>query len=163
MAGLPNWMTDALPTFLVFLGLVAAAAFFGGQWGAQGWYRNLDKPRWTPPGWLFGPVWLLLYAMIAAAGFLVWQTEHPARSLLLGLWGAQLILNALWSYVFFGRKELGFGLVEIMGLWLAIAAFIVVAWPVKQTAAILFMPYLAWVSFAAALNASIWLRNPVRG
>lgn len=163
MAGLPSWVSDTLPTFLVFLGLVAAAAFFGGQWGAREWYRQLDKPSWTPPGWLFGPVWSLLYVMIAAAGLLVWQTPHESRPLLLGLWGAQLVLNALWSYVFFGRKELGYGLLEMMTLWLAIAAFIVMAWPVNQTASLLFMPYLAWISFAAALNAAIWLRNPAQG
>ena len=155
MAELPSW--DTALTFLFFLGLVAAAALFGGQWGAGQWYRELDKPSWTPPGWLFGPAWAVLYIMIAAAGFLVWQTLHEKRALLLGLWGAQLGLNALWSYIFFGRKELGLGLLEMMGLWLAIAAFIVFAWPVNPRAATLFMPYRAW-----SLNAAIWRRNPAQ-
>jgi len=160
---MPSWISYNMLTFILFLALVAAAAFFGGQWGARSWYNGLSKPRWTPPGWLFGPVWTLLYVMIAVAGMLVWNTPHENRALLLALWGAQLVLNGLWSYIFFGRRDLGLGLVEIMALWLSIAAFVVVAWPVNPLAAILFLPYLAWVSYAAALNAAIWRRNPERG
>jgi benzodiazapine receptor len=156
---MPSWVSYNMLTFILFLALVAGAAFFGGQWGSNDWYRRLSKPSWTPPSWLFAPAWTLLYVLIATAGMLVWNTPHESRTLLLALWGCQLVLNALWSYIFFGRKELGLALAELSALWLSIAAFVVVAWPVNQLASVLFMPYLAWVSFAGALNASIWRRN----
>lgn len=159
---MPSWVSYDMLTFILFLTLVAGAAFFGGQWGANDWYRALSKPRWTPPSWLFPPVWTLLYVLIAIAGTLAWNTDHQSRTLLLALWGGQLALNALWSYIFFGRRDLAMGLAEIAALWLFIAGFIVLAWPVNQMAALLFMPYLAWVSYAAALNASIWRRNAVQ-
>jgi translocator protein len=156
---MPSWVSYNMLTFILFLALVAGAAFFGGQWGAKDWYRTLSKPSWTPPSWLFAPAWILLYVLIAAAGTLVWNSGHESRSLLIAIWGLQLVLNGPWSYIFFGRKELGLALADIAALWLSIAALIVLAWPVSQTASILFMPYLAWVSYAAALNASIWRRN----
>ncbi len=157
---MPSWVSGNVMAFIFFLALVAAAAFFGGQWGAGPWYRSLSKPSWTPPDWLFPVAWTLLYVMIAIAGLLVWSTPHESRTTLLTLWGLQLALNALWSYIFFGRRDMRLALVDIMALWLTIAAFIVLAWPVNELAAILFMPYLAWVSFAALLNGTIWLRNP---
>jgi len=97
--------------------------------------------------------------MIAISGWLVWTTPQENRSLLIGLWAAQLVLNAGWSYIFFGRHEMALGLIDILGMWLMIAAFIVAAWLANRWAAWLFIPYLIWVSYAAALNASIWLRN----
>jgi len=157
---MPSWVSYHMLTFILFLALVAGAAFFGGQWDGKDWYRTLSKPRWTPPGWLFPPVWTLLYVLIAIAGMQAWNAEHESRVLLLALWGAQLLLNGLWSFIFFGRKKIGFALAEIAVLWLIIAAFIAVAWPVDAMASALFVPYLAWVSYAAALNASIWRRNP---
>ncbi len=159
---MPSWVSYNMLTFILFLALVAAAAFFGGQWNAKDWYRTLSKPSWTPPSWLFPPVWTLLYVLIAIAGMLVWNADHENRTLLLVIWSVQLMLNALWSYIFFGRKDIGLGLAEIIVLWLLIAAFVVLAWPVNQLASILFIPYLAWVSYAAALNASIWRRNTAR-
>ena len=160
---MPSWTSYTMLTFIVFLALVAGAAFFGGQWGAGPWYRSLSKPSWTPPNWLFPAVWTLLYAMIAIAGLLVWNTPHESRTILLTLWGMQLVLNALWSYIFFGRRDMRLALVDIVLLWLTIAVFIMLAWPANELAAILFMPYLAWVSYATALNATIWLRNPTSG
>jgi len=162
MAELPSWASNDIIKFIIFLSLVAAAAFFGGQWGAKDWYRALSKPRWTPPSWLFPPVWTLLYVMIAMAGLVVWNTAHESRGLLLGLWGTQLIVNSLWSYFFFGRRDIALGLVDIMTLWVVIAAFIVTAWPVSRLASVLFMPYLVWVSYATALNASILRRAAER-
>ena len=157
---MPAWISPNLASLLLFILLVGATGALGGQWGAGPWYAALAKPSWTPPNWLFAPAWLLLYLMIALAGWLVWTTPHESRTLLLTLWGAQLLLNAAWSYIFFGRHAIGFGLVDILALWAAIAAFAAAAWPVNQTASLLFIPYLLWVSFAAALNASIWLKNP---
>ena len=160
---MPDWISTDLLSFFAFLGAVAAAAAFGGQWGAGPWYNALSKPSWTPPNWLFPVAWSVLYIMVAVAGWLVWRTPHPDQPLLLGLWAAQLFFNALWSYIFFGRKNLGLALAELGLLWLSIAAFTVLAWPVEPTAALLFVPYLVWVSYAGALNASIWHRNAVQG
>jgi translocator protein len=157
-----EWITPDTISFAVFVGLVIAAAAFGGQWGAGPWYNALSKPGWTPPNWLFPIAWSVIYLMIAVSGWLVWQVPNGSRKLLLALWGAQLLLNAIWSYIFFGRKEIGLALAELCTLWLAIAAFIFFAWPVDQEAALLFVPYLIWVSYAGALNAAIWRRNPVR-
>ena len=159
---MPSWVSYNMLTFILFLALVTGAAFFGGQWGAGVWYRSLSKPNWTPPNWLFPAVWTLLYALIAIAGWLVWNLVHPSRPLLLTLWAAQLIFNALWSYIFFGRRDMRLALVDIVALWVVIAAFMVMAWPVNELAAILFMPYLLWVSYAIALNATIMMRNPMR-
>lgn len=150
-------------SFAVFVGLVIAAAAFGGQWGAGPWYNALSKPGWTPPDWLFPVAWTVLYLMMAVAGWLIWETPHPSRPVLLAVWGAQLFLNALWSYIFFGRKDIGLALAELSGLWALIAIFVVLAWPVNREAALLFLPYLVWVSYADALNLAIWRRNPVRG
>jgi translocator protein len=160
---MPSWASYDMLTFIIFLGLVAGAAFFGGQWGAKDWYRSLSKPSWTPPDWLFPIAWTLLYTFIAIAGWQVWDTPNEKRTTLLALWGVQLVLNAFWSFFFFGRRDMRMALVDIIGMWLAIAAFILIAWPVNQFAALLFTPYLVWVSYAAALNANIWLRNPSAG
>ena len=160
---MPSWMSSNMLTFILFLALVASAAFFGGQWGAGPWYRTLSKPSWTPPDWLFPAVWTLLYVLIAIAGWLVWDTDGANRPVLLTLWAAQLVFNALWSYIFFGRRDMRLALLDIVALWLAIGAFIVLAWPVNQLAAMLFVPYFVWVSYAMALNATIWMRNPARG
>jgi len=157
-----DWIAPEIISFTVFVGLVIVAALFGGQWGAGPWYRTLSKPSWTPPDWLFPIAWSLLYLMIAIAGWLIWETPSESRTLLLALWGGQLILNASWSYVFFGRKEIGAAFIVLAGLWLTIAAFTILAWPVSARASVLFMPYLVWVSYAGALNLSIWRRNPVR-
>ncbi len=158
-----DWISPDIISFAAFVGLVIAAAAFGGQWGARPWYNALSKPSWTPPNWLFPVAWSLLYLMVAVAGWLIWETPHPSRSPLLTLWAVQLLLNAAWSYIFFGRKEIGLALGELTVLWLTIAAFTVLSWNVNANASLLFAPYLIWVSYAAALNAAIWRRNPVHG
>jgi benzodiazapine receptor len=159
---MPSWVSYNMLTFILFLALVTGTAFFGGQWGAGVWYHSLSKPSWTPPNWLFPAVWTLLYALIAIAGWLVWNSDHPSRPLLLALWAAQLIFNGLWSYIFFGRRDMRLALVDIIALWVVIAAFIVMAWPVNELAAIAFAPYLLWMSYATALNANIMMRNPAQ-
>jgi tryptophan-rich sensory protein len=159
---MPNWISPEIASFSVFVLLTIAAAVLGGQWGAGVWYKTLSKPAWTPPNWLFPIAWTILYLMIALAGWLIWNTSHENRTLLLTLWGAQLVLNATWSYLFFGRKEIGLALGEIVLLWLMILGFIIFAWNVSPRAAYLFIPYLVWVGYAGLLNASIWQRNPIR-
>jgi tryptophan-rich sensory protein len=144
-------------SLLVFVALVAAAALSGGQFRPGAWYAALAKPSWTPPGWLFGPVWAVLYLMIAVAGWLVWRAEGLRAALM--VWGVQLALNGAWSWLMFGRQAIGLALIDILAMLAAIIAFIVLAWPVSRPAAGLFVPYLAWVSFATALNATIWRMN----
>jgi tryptophan-rich sensory protein len=159
---MPDWISSSVLSFAVFVGLVIATAAFGGQWGADPWYKMLSKPRWTPPNWLFPIAWTIIYLAIAVAGWTVWDTGEPEWPALMALWAAQLIANAIWSYIFFGRKEIGLALADIALLWVLIAAFIVLAWDGNRLAGLLFLPYLLWVSYAGALNLAIWRRNPVR-
>lgn len=145
-------------SFLVFLGFVGAAAVTGARYMPGEWYQSLSKPSWTPPDWLFPIAWTVLYFMIAIAGWLVWQKEGVGTALV--IWFSGLVLNAAWSYLMFGRHEIGYALVDVAALWVSIVAFIALAWNVDRTAAYLFMPYLVWVSFATALNAAVWQMNP---
>jgi translocator protein len=121
------------------------------------WYEQLDKPLFTPPGWLFGPVWSLLYVLIAIAGWRIWQRE--GFGLLFALWALQLALNFLWSPVFFSGHQVGFALVIVLALLATVCAFIVVAWSHDRVAAWLFVPYAGWVAFAGYLNAAIFVGN----
>jgi tryptophan-rich sensory protein len=123
------------------------------------WYASLQKPAWNPPNWLFGPVWTLLYLSMAVAVWLVWRERGFAASLPLALFAVQLILNALWSIIFFGWKRPGLALVEIFFLWAAIFATMLSFWRVSQIAAWLMWPYLMWVTFAGFLNLAIWKLN----
>jgi len=150
-------MTDYL-TLGIFLLLTAGAAMTGGMFGPGPWYLALEKPSWTPPGWAFPVVWTILYVMIAIAGFKAWQAQGLGP--LFALWAAQMVLNGLWSWIMFGEKQIGWALADAGGMWIAIAAFIVLAWPVSQTAALLFMPYLLWVTIAFVLNLRILQMNP---
>lgn len=124
------------------------------------WYADLDKPAWTPPGWVFGPVWSVLYLMMAVAAWLVWRNSAGReRRLPLGLFAVQLVLNCLWSFLFFGLQNPLAALIEIGLLWAAILATAVAFRPRSRLAAMLLVPYLAWVSFAAVLNFAIWRLN----
>lgn len=142
--------------------LLCFAAAAGGAWFMPGeWYAALRKPAWNPPGWLFGPVWTALYTMMAVAAWLVWRQGGWAkqrRPLLIFL--AQLALNALWTPLFFGLHQPGVAFAEIILLWLAIAWTIAAFWREHRLAAGLLAPYLAWVSFAAVLNGTLWRLNP---
>ena len=125
-----------------------------------GWYANLAKPTWTPPGWIFGPVWTLLYLMMAVAAWLVWrQSGFVGAKLPLALFAIQLALNSLWSLLFFGLQSPGAAAVEIVLLWAAILATMITFWKRSRVAGGLLAPYLAWVSFATVLNVAIWRMN----
>ncbi len=125
------------------------------------WYPTLVRPPFNPPSWVFGPVWTVLYVMMGVAAFLVWRrgldTEGVRTALI--AFTLQLALNGLWSVLFFGLRSPGLALVEIIVLWLAILGTIVLFHRVMKLAAALLLPYLAWVSFAAVLNASLWWLN----
>lgn len=142
---------------LVFLLLVAAAAYTGTTYQPGPFYAALAKPEWTPPNEVFPIVWTVMYVLIAVAGWIAWRAQGFGP--LLWLWLLQLALNGTWSYLMFGEKQIMSALIDIGALWLAILTFIVVAWPVRRSAALLFVPYLLWVSFAAALNFEVWRLN----
>lgn len=126
----------------------------------RSWYPTLRKPAFTPPGWVFGPVWTLLYALMGGALFLTWRRRHDAPApAALRLFTLQLLLNALWSVVFFGLKAPRAAFVEIVALWGAIVLTVRAVARVSGLGALLLLPYLLWVSFAAVLNLAIWRRN----
>ncbi len=124
------------------------------------WYAQLAKPSWTPPDWLFGPVWTLLYLMMAVSAWLVWRTGgYPPNRGPLRLFAVQLLLNSLWSILFFGCHRPGLAAVEIVVLWSLILATTLVFGRRVPWAGLLLIPYLMWVSFAALLNVTIWWLN----
>jgi translocator protein len=128
---------------------------------APEFYAQLARPAWAPPAWLFGPVWTLLYLLMAIAAWLVWRERgFRGATFPLGLFFAQLALNSLWSWLFFAWHLGALSVVEIVILWLLIAATTVAFWRVRPLAGALLLPYFAWVTFAAALNYAIWQLNP---
>jgi translocator protein len=157
-----------LGSALALAGFLAASFAAGGigslattpQTAPGGWYDSLDKPFFTPPAWLFGPVWTLLFVLMAVAAWLVWRRRgFSGASVALSLFGVQLVLNALWSIVFFGLEAPGLALVEILVLLAAIVLTALAFLQVSRPAALLMAPYIAWVAFATLLNAGIWLLN----
>jgi len=126
-----------------------------------GWYTTIEKSMLTPPSWVFGPVWTLLYILMGIAAFLVWQKGLQSRVVRAALlvFFVQLVLNATWSIIFFGYQNPGLALVDIALLWLAIVCTMKRFYPVSKTAAYLLLPYLLWVSFATYLNFTIWTLN----
>jgi benzodiazapine receptor len=127
---------------------------------AAGRYAALSRPAWAPPSWLFGPVWTALYAMIAIAGWLVWRRAGFGPALL--GYAAQLVLNAAWTPLFFGAARYGWAFAEIVALWLAIGVTVALFARISRAAAWLLVPYWLWVTFAAALNFTIWQLNQGR-
>lgn len=143
---------------LLFIGLVVAGGLLTGYLTRPGeWYAQLAKPGFTPPGWLFGPVWTLLYIMIGVAGWRIWRTDRHAWPM--RLWFTQLALNFLWSPAFFIAHRIDLALAVIVLLLATILWFIAASWRQDRTAALLFVPYAAWVAFASLLNASILMLN----
>jgi len=142
----------------VFLALVALAAVFGAQFEPGPWYEGLRKPPLNPPNWVFGPVWSALYLAIAVAAWLVWRAR-PGSAQPLALWGSQLVLNAAWSLLFFGLQLPSLALVEIVLLLAVLLATFVSFFRIRALAGMLFLPYVAWVSFATYLNAGLWYLN----
>jgi benzodiazapine receptor len=125
------------------------------------WYATLQKPFFSPPNWLFAPVWTVLYILMGIAAFLVWRKGLENRQVRIALvvFLIQLILNALWSVVFFGLESPLYGLIVISILWVAILVTVIKFFTISRAASVLMWPYLPWVTFAAALNASVWLLN----
>lgn len=150
-------------SFIVFIILCFIVEVIGGFWTKQTvstWYPTLIKPSWTPPDWIFGPVWSCLYIMIAVSGWLIYRAEHSAkRTIALILYGSQLALNFIWSFLFFSLRSPGLGLIDISLLFLLISLTIIQAWAVRPLSSLLLIPYLLWIMYATSLNGGIWLLN----
>jgi tryptophan-rich sensory protein len=143
---------------LAFLALVVGGGWAIGFFNRPGpWYAQLAKPGFTPPGWLFAPVWTVLYVFIALAG---WRTawERP-RSLAIVLWWLQLALNFVWTPIFFSAHQIGVALAIVTVLAMVNLAFIAISWRADWVSALLFVPYAAWIAFATALNGGIFVLN----
>lgn len=143
----------------VFLALNFAAAASGAVFRPGAWYEGLAKPAWTPPNRAFPVIWTALYLMNAVSGWLVWQAAGTATALALGVYGLSLVINASWSAVFFGLRRMGFGLSIVLLLWLSILAVAALFWPFNALAGALQLPYLLWVTLAAALNLTVLRMN----
>jgi benzodiazapine receptor len=140
----------------IFAGIGAFATSQAGEF-----YGQLNQPSWAPPAWLFGPVWSSLYALMAVAAWRVHRTAHVSRvRTALTVYVVQLALNSLWSWLFFAWHRGAPAFYELLVLWLAIVATIVLFWRRDRWAGLLLLPYIAWVSFAGALCYAIWQRNP---
>jgi translocator protein len=124
------------------------------------WYATLNKPWFTPPDWLFGPVWTLLYILMGLALFLVWRSpKSRTRDIGIALFAVQLAVNVFWSFAFFGLENTLYGVLTIIPLWVLIAATIFQFYKVSKGAAFLMVPYILWVSIATALNTAVYLLN----
>jgi translocator protein len=143
--------------------LTFAAAAVGALAAADArvFYAELARPSWAPPGWLFGPVWSVLYALMAASAWIVWRHRGSAGArTALVLFVVQLAANALWSWLFFAWRQGGLAFAEVLVLWLLIVATIVSFQRISVPAAVLLYPYLAWCTFAVALTFAVWRLNP---
>lgn len=158
----PRWKRVGQAALFVvgceLVGLIGAATTVT---GASSWYDTLDKPPFNPPNWLFGPVWTLLYALMGIAAYLVWREGTDRRDVrtALGLFAVQLVLNGIWTPVFFGAESIVSGAVVIVLLLVVLALTVRAFFRVSRTAGWLLVPYLLWVGFATLLNLSIWVLN----
>jgi benzodiazapine receptor len=152
---MPNSLKVAIFLFICFLPGIIGLQFSPGQW-----YTALSKPSWTPPGWIFAPVWTILYFMIGISGYWAWNTSDSRnRKAAFCVFALQLALNATWSWVFFGLHNISVSVINILALWVFILMNIVFFYRLSAVAGYLLIPYLVWVSFAAVLNWSIWRLN----
>ncbi|HEX2948946.1 MAG TPA: TspO/MBR family protein [Armatimonadota bacterium] len=155
--------TRQILVLILFLLICYAVAGIGSLFttstmGQSGWYATLPKPSWNPPNWVFGPVWTVLYTLIAIAGWLVWKTRGSVRAaaMPLALFTIQIILNGAWTIIFFGQHMPGIAFLDIVILWVFILLTMVVFWRIRPLAGWLFLPYLLWVTYASTLNYAIW-------
>ncbi|CAN5769557.1 hypothetical protein BH10CHL1_BH10CHL1_41130 [soil metagenome] len=170
--GKRNWLA-----LIVALAAPFAAAAIGARAtnnSVNTWYKTLRKPAWNPPSWVFGPVWTVLYTMMGIASWLVWRSSNqsttpnatditPSKQQAvkgaLALYGVHLVLNTLWSVLFFGQRNIKWAFIELVVLWSMIVATLTSFYRIRRTAGLLLVPYLLWCSFAAVLNATIWRMN----
>jgi tryptophan-rich sensory protein len=153
-----NLLPKIILCVLLCVGLGVASGFSTID-SIGGWYQTIQKPSWNPPNWLFGPVWTLLYIMMGISVALVWHGRHNAKKSAMMLFVVQLMLNLLWSYIFFGKQNIFLAFIEIIIMWIFILLTIIYFYRINKTSAYLLIPYLLWVSFAAFLNYYIYVLN----
>lgn len=144
--------------FIIFFGACVAAGSTGALFPPGQWYKDLSKPRWTPPNWLFPVAWSILYVCMAAAG--ARAAASDGAGLALALWALQIALNGLWTPVFFGLRNIRGGMLVLSLLWASVFVTMLALWVTDWIAGLLFLPYLVWVTIAGALNLSVWRLNP---
>ena len=150
-------MSKAFSLIVFILAVVLTGMLIGGATLPGEWYASLNKPSFTPPNWIFAPVWTVLYIVIAIAGWRCWVRDRNSTAM--KLWFVQMALNFLWSPVFFGAERPGWALVVVIAALAAVVAFIAAAWNKDRLAAVLFLPYAAWTAFATALTAGVVTLN----
>jgi tryptophan-rich sensory protein len=146
--------------FFTYLAACGAAAATGALFSPGDWYKGIDKPGWTPPDWVFPVAWTTLYLCMSLAAMRIAQSGDVRAPQALGFWTIQITLNALWSPVFFGLRRMRAALIVVVLLWVAVAVTLVAFIRIDWIAGLLFLPYIAWVSTATALNAAVLRRNP---
>lgn len=146
--------------FVVWILICFLPAIIGSQFGPGDWYQTLAKPEWNPPNWIFGPVWTLLYILMGISVWIIWKNYGlKTAAIPIGFFVAQLVLNSLWSWFFFGLENVGLAFVDIIALWTFILITLIMFWKLNTWSGVLLIPYLAWVSFATVLNYNIWQMN----
>ncbi len=144
---------------LLFISAAFAAAAVGALFAPGAWYVQLAKPVWNPPAWIFAPVWTLLYISIGVSGWLVWRRTGLLANAAFTAFTVQLLLNATWSWLFFGLHRPALAFADIVLLWVSILVTLLLFWRVTWLAGAMLIPYLAWVSFATLLNWTLWRMN----
>ena len=146
-------------SLLFFLLLVVVVSWWGSRFLPGEWYAGLTKPAWNPPSWVFGPVWSLLYVMMAVAAWQVWNSEHERRLPAVTLWVVQLVFNGAWSWLFFGLHRPGVAMFELAALLVLVVVTTILFNTIRRSAALLMVPYILWLLFALALNVALWRLN----
>lgn len=146
------------PWLIIWLVASGAVAFFGAMFRPGAWYESLKKPEWTPPGWVFAPVWTILYIAMAIAAWLATRRAGVGSCAIL-FYLLQLICNGLWSWIFFGQEQIGWALADILALFVFLLVTTWRFWQVSKPAALLLVPYIFWICYATALNFTIWRMN----
>lgn len=158
-----NILSKSITPFIISLFVVFLTGFIGSLFtmpNISSWYVFLNKPFFSPPNWLFGPAWSFLYLLMGISAFLIWQKrDNPKTKPALGFYAIQLVLNALWSIIFFGMKNPGLAFLEILFLLGFIIITAIKFYQIDKKASLLFIPYILWVSFAAVLNYYLWILN----
>ena len=144
--------------FFIFFAACLGAGATGGLFPPGPWYRELKKPSWTPPDWVFPVTWTVLYVCMALAG--ARAAILPGNGVAMAFWAMQIAFNGLWTPVFFGLKNIRLGMAVVGILWLSVLCTMIALWQVDWIAGLLFLPYLVWVTIASALNAAVWRLNP---
>ncbi len=157
-------MSENIKKLIVSIIICQLAGIIGGLFTSQTiptWYQTIKKPAFTPPNWIFGPVWTLLYLLMGIALYLVWKSAAPgkAKALAVFFFFAQLALNVLWSFLFFFLKNPLAGFIDIIVLWISILVTILLFYPLSKVGALLLVPYILWVTFASVLNYFLWQLN----